>query len=78
MITRRLPQVDHHRVAFHAHVEPRLPKLRIHLMLTIPHVKLPTMPRTGNDAAPQFAFAQGTPLVRTDAVESMELTIDIV
>lgn len=46
-------------------------------MLTVRHLKLPTVPRTGHDTVRQRAFRQRTPLMRTNTVDRVKLTIDV-
>ena len=46
-------------------------------MLTVANVELPAMPGTSYNAPGQSPFTQRTTLMRTHAVESKELAIDI-
>lgn len=47
------------------------------LMLPRTHIELPPVPGAGDDAALQFAFAERPPLMRANAVESMDCPFDI-
>jgi hypothetical protein len=47
------------------------------LMLSRTHVELPAVPGAGDDAALQFAFAEGTTLMRTDTIECIDCSRDI-
>ena len=66
-----------HLTVFHLHRQCRLLDGGTELVLTAADIKLPTVPGTGDDMALQATFAQGTSLVRTNAIEGIELPLDV-
>ena len=70
--------VDQDADSVDTHCQLRLDDARRNLALTIANVKLPAMPRAGDDTAVQPAFSQRTALVGADAVEGEKLAVDIV
>ena len=67
-----------HFAVFHLRLKPWLYHGAAKLMLTSAHIELPAVPRAGDDAALQIAFAERSALMRTDAVEREVFPVDVV
>jgi len=69
--------IDPHAAVFHLRRESRLEDVAIQLLLAASDVELPAMPGAGHDTAGKLAFAERSALMRTDAVERKELSVDV-
>src|SRR5690606_32722749 len=69
--------IDEDVVPLDPHRKGWMPQGRARLMLAVANVKLPAMPRAGDDRAAKGALAERSPLVRTDAIECIERAVDV-
>lgn len=69
--------IDEHVIPVDLNRKRLLTDVAIQTVVTIRDIKLPSVPRTGDNPLGQGAFSKRTASVRTDAIESMNASLHV-